>query len=195
MQIEELMKRIRLLEEAGKAVRKQSIPEREYEAWKDMFNRDLKEFMEKWSVRPDRYVWALEFCLRLAAEVYEVYCEKGISDKIFDDTFYDITIWCQECMRKYGICGMEETGWIAQSLKMNLFRLGRLQFEPLHGKLNVHIPAGEPLSYESCMDSFRQAEEFFGKHQTYVCDSWLLSPHLKEILPGDKQYYPVSESI
>ena len=32
--------------------------------------------------------------------------------------------------------------------------------------------------------SFRQAAEFFGKeYQVFVCDSWLLSPHLKEILP------------
>ncbi len=55
--------------------------------------------------------------------------KKGIAGEIFDKTFYDITIWCEECYRKYQIYGLEEIGWIAQSVKMNLFRLGRLQFE------------------------------------------------------------------
>ena len=41
--------------------------------------------------------------------------------------------------------------------------------------LNVHIPAGESLDLKVCLDSFRNAEAFFGeKGQIYVCDSWLL---------------------
>ena len=125
---------------------------------------------------------------------------------MFDQTFYDLTIWCRECKRKHGVCGLEELWWLAQSVKEHLFRLGRLQFEPvvlkepLEGNgvrieagakgLNVHIPEGESLAFEKCMDSFRRAERFFagrgeGKPEFYMCDSWLLSPALKELLPAD----------
>ena len=37
---------------------------------------------------------------------------------------------------------------------------------------------------EMCQESFCLAKDFFGEeYQVYVCDSWLLSPHLKEVLP------------
>ena len=51
--------------------------------------------------------------------------------------------------------------------------------------LNVHIPAGEPLDHEKCLESFKMAEYFFeddSKRHIYMCDSWLLSPRLKEVL-------------
>ena len=75
--------------------------------------------------------WILAFYLQLALEVYGEYKEQGISEEIFIDTFYDITIWCEECKRKYGIYGLKEVWWIAFSVKIMLFVLGRLQFEPL----------------------------------------------------------------
>ena len=132
-------------------------------------------------------------------EVYEEYQRKGISDKIFDDTFYDITIWCEECFRKYGFYGIEEAEWVANSIRMKLFRLGRLQFEPavleetyesehvklLEGSnvLNVHIPAGGKMDFDACLKSLKAAEEFFGDtYEAYMCDSWLLSPVLKEFI-------------
>lgn len=199
---EEVVERIRLPLEARKQLKKQIISDETYRLWKDIFYKDIEQFLKMWHAHTDKYVWALEFYVRLAAEVYDKYQEKHISDKVFDQTFYDITLWCEECYRKYGIYGLEEVGWIAMSAKMNLFRLGRLQFEPIVLEedivgekqtikagvpvLNVHIPAGEPLDYEMCLESFKQAEVFFhNKDQIYVCDSWLLSPNLKEILPED----------
>ena len=73
--------------------------------------------------------------------------------------------------------------WLAQSINMKLFRLGRLQFEPivieedmvgekeviLKGTraLNVHVPAGGH-DLKACLDSFRNAEAFFGKKVRYM---------------------------
>ena len=201
MNIQELTKRIRLPEAAGKTVEQVQITETEYQEQKQIFDRNLEEFIDEWKNRENKYEWALKFYLMLSCETYEAYKEKGIADEIFDRTFYDITIWCDECYRKYQIYGLEEIGWIAQSVKMNLFRLGRLQFEPYVLKedlkcksgilkrgtevLNVHIPAGEPLDHEKCLESFKMAEHFFeedGKTHIYMCDSWLLSPRLKEVL-------------
>lgn len=212
MRIEELMERISLPEEARQAVRKENLTEAEYTEEKQLFYDDFPVFLEnrKKETGKEKYVHALALYVRFACEVYPKYREKGIEDEIFDKTFYDITIWCKECYRKHQVYGLEELGWLAQSVKMNLFRLGRLQFEPVvlekdvkvdrEGQdsqnkkvsisagtqvLNVHIPAGEPLDFEACLDSFRQAEAFFGENQIYMCDSWLLSPHLKEVLPED----------
>jgi len=100
------------------------------------------------------------------------------------------------------VYGLEELWWLGQSVKMKLFRLGRLQFEPvvikefLQGKdrtiaagthvLNVHIPAGVPLKYEECEESFAWSTRFFeGGYEAYICESWLMSPHLREMLPSD----------
>lgn len=202
MQIEELMRRIGLSDGAQQAVRDTKILPGEYEEWKRIFKEDFKEFLERWKQRSDRSRWALRFYLQMACEVYDEYKEKKIGDEVFNQTFSDIAIWCDDCCYRQGVYGLEEVWWVAQSIKMKLFRLGRLQFEPivldeaLQGEdavlergeevLNVHIPAGEPLEYEACLESFRMAETFFGKeNQKYICDSWLLSPVLKELLPQD----------
>lgn len=203
MEIDEVMERIRLPREARQEMIAYAIPQKEYRQWKQYFEENLKTFIEKWKVRTDPYRWALCFYLRLACETYDMYQEKHIEDQVFDQTFYDITIWCEECYKKHNVYGLEEVWWIAQSVQMKLFRLGRLQFEPVileadiydgdtilesRGKeaLNVHIPAGEPLDYDACVDSFKRAEEFFSeKEQVYVCDSWLLSSNLKDLLPED----------
>ena len=204
MDIQELERRIRLPEEAGRVAERMQINSAEYEEQKRLFDEDLNVFIENWKKREDKYEWALKFYLMLACDTHKIYNEKGIAEDIFDRSFYDITIWCKECYRKYRRYGLEEVWWIAQSVKMNLYRLGRLQFEPyslnkdiktsagilkqgIH-VLNVHIPAGESLDYEKCLESFRMAETFFKNNQDknlYLCDSWLLSPRLKEVLEDE----------
>lgn len=200
MELQELMTRIHLPKESQKVVEQYMLSQEKYRNQKELFYQDTRRFLEEWKTSEDHLQWILAFYLKLALEVHEEYQKQGISEKIFDDTFYDITIWCEECYRKYGYYGLEEAGWIAFSIKMKLFRLGRLQFEPMLlsedmvGKtgilkagtsvLNVHIPAGEKLDIEECKKSFEQAEAFFGNtYEAYVCDSWLLSPVLKEFLP------------
>lgn len=202
MNVQELMIRINLPKAAKKMIEENALGEEAYQNWKSLFDRDIKEFLEAWKKSENHLEWILGFYLRLACEVYEEYKKQGISDEVFDATFYDITLWCEECFRKYNCYGIEEAGWIAVSVKMKLFRLGRLQFEPMilsadmAGKngilkagtsvLNVHIPAGERMDYEECLKSFEQAEGFFGDtYEAYICDSWLLSPTLKEFLPEE----------
>ena len=208
MTLTELAKRIDLPEEALWAAQKVDLSDAEYQTCKELFDRDLGAFLKecKEKEEPGRYTWALRFYLQLSVDTWEQYQAEHIPEEVFDQTFYDLTIWCRECKRKHGIYGLEELWWLAQSVKEHLFRLGRLQFEPIVLKeplegngvrieagvkgLNVHIPEGEPLAFEKCMDSFRRAERFFaargeGKPEFYMCDSWLLSPALKELLPAD----------
>ncbi|MGN1266502.1 MAG: acyltransferase domain-containing protein [Dorea sp.] len=200
MNLQELTKRIHLPEQAQNVALNYILGEPEYQKWKELFYKDTKEFLEKWKESENHLQWVLSFYLQLTCEVYEEYKKKNITGDVFDATFYDITLWTQECYRKYGIYGLEEAYWIGMSVKMKLFRLGRLQFEPMilsedmTGKtnvlkvgtkvLNVHIPAGERMDFEECKKSLKRAEDFFGDtYEAYVCDSWLLTPILKEFLP------------
>jgi hypothetical protein len=57
--------------------------------------------------------------------------------------------------------------------------------------LALHIPAGAPLDFDSCRESFRQAAAFFPRYfpelpaaRAVVCHSWLFYPGLAEILPA-----------
>ena len=201
MNLQELMEKIKLPDKAREVAMNCILPETLYQERKELFNRDMKQFLEMWKESDNHMQWILAFYLQLALEVYGEYKEQGISEEIFIDTFYDITIWCEECKRKYGIYGLKEVWWIAFSVKMKIFRLGRLQFEPmviteeLRGEratlksgtkvLNVHIPSGEKLDAKEYKKSFDRAEEFFGDtYEAYICDSWLLDPALKELLPS-----------
>ncbi|MEI6423622.1 MAG: acyltransferase domain-containing protein [Lentisphaerota bacterium] len=59
--------------------------------------------------------------------------------------------------------------------------------------INIHIPAGEPLTRESCIASLNQAVEFFAEHlpdfkwKGFYCHAWLLDPVLQELLPEDSK--------
>ena len=200
MNIQEVMNRIKLCKEAQEHVMHHLMEENVYRQKRQLFFENEADFFCEWEKDEERFQWILPFYLQLACEVYEEYQSKGISGQVFNDTFSDITIWCEECFRRNGFYGIEEVKWIANSICMRLFRLGRLQFEPLTLKenmigetvnlpsgssvLNVHIPAGEKMDYLACLDSFKKAEEFFGdSYAAYMCDSWLLSPVLKEFLP------------
>ncbi len=56
--------------------------------------------------------------------------------------------------------------------------------------LNLHIPAGAPLAFAACRDSFVRAGAFFPRHfperaapRAVVCSSWLFYPGLCDVLP------------
>lgn len=128
----------------------------------------------------------------------------GIPESVFWDSMKDITIWTEDYWNKHGIPGFAEWEWVLNTLRMKVFRIGRLQFEPSSLKetvlcgdcvypagtpvLEVHIPAGEPLDAAAVAESLQNAPAFF---QTYFhrefslfhCHSWLLSPQLKNLLP------------
>lgn len=54
--------------------------------------------------------------------------------------------------------------------------------------INVHIPADGAMSFEACMDSYKQALEFFPKYfpdckfKSFCCYSWFLDPQFKSLL-------------
>src|SRR5207253_4185001 len=55
--------------------------------------------------------------------------------------------------------------------------------------LEMHIPDGEPMPPEACLDSMRQALEFFPQvypnrpFHAFACYSWIFNTQLEQMLP------------
>lgn len=124
----------------------------------------------------------------------------GICQGIYLDTFGDIGLWEREYFARYGEHGLDEYPWLSHHVRMELFRLGSLQFQTQSGALepvwqavplrpgdltlHVHIPKGADLSPEAVESSFQSALDFWNRDEAVLlCDSWLLGPELQALLP------------
>lgn len=146
----------------------------------------------------------LAVTLMLAKDAYRRYREMGIPDNVFRDTMSDIGIWCSN----NGNRGLHNTSWLKNHISLELFRIGRLQFQfyrvPKTGEfinklpfgsstavLNVHIPQGEKLDIEQCRSSFIRAITFFDtyfpefKFDYFFCESWLLYNNNRDFMSSD----------
>ena len=108
-------------------------------------------------------------------ELRRRYEKKGIPEDILWNGLRDISIWAAEYEQRYQRPGIAEWRWVAKTLRMEVFRLGRLQFEPTYlqqelrydgetvpsgtSALNVHIPAGEPLTENAACDEQKRFSE------------------------------------
>lgn len=136
-----------------------------------------------------------------AADIARVrYAELGIPQDIYFDTMSDIGVWAGQC-RAQGGEGLENTPWLAHHVRLELFKLGRLQFQPIKRPvilnmglacalrlrklpemcLNVHIPRGGRLDRSACEAALYGAPMFFKKYfaaeyTAFFCLSWLLYP-------------------
>ena len=131
------------------------------------------------------------------------YEEKGIPEEILLATLHDLVLWTDAWSEVKGETYLGELIWLAQTMRMRLFRLGSLEFmagkahadcEALGLKagdpiVEIHIPSGADLSPEACRASMAQAVDFFAKYfpeyrfAHFTCHSWLLDPALDNLLP------------
>ena len=150
--------------------------------------------------------------LRQAGMALDEYRRRGLDESLWLETMGDIAIWCGNCEHRLGQPGLEKLDWLQYHFRLELFRLGRLQFQmtPLtppdwvapealadgglragQPVLNVHIPQGEPLDPEACGRSLAASGRFFGAYAPEyrdaprVCESWLLYPGNRAILPPE----------
>ena len=107
-------------------------------------------------------------------------------------------MWCENCFQEYGEYGINEYDWFFRHFDLQIFRLGRLEFEKtgspweIHGVdwkikkddpiICVHIPQGEKLILKAVEHSLKKGKNFWGEDLPYLCHSWLLYPKLKEVL-------------
>ena len=140
----------------------------------------------------------------MSPHLKELYERAGIGEDIFYDSLGDLKWKLLECIRMHGIFGTFVAHWHVRFYRMNIFSLGRLQFEikkfgkeatvcgvsitPDTTVIGVHIPSSGKLVREEYLESYARAEKFFsylfpaGK-TIFICNSWMLFPEHKVMLP------------
>lgn len=184
------------------AVEKGRVSQDEETRLRKLFDEEESLFYQTLKKEKNPYPKVLYLYMKWAAEAWPAYRKAGVPEQIYYDSFRDMEIWYRQCLKETGIPGMKQWEWTSLPIKMKIFRLGRLQYEPsvLRDEswnggapvpvLEVHIPAGEPLDIQAVRESFAQAERFFREtviweSEGFHCVSWLLSPRLKELLSDD----------
>lgn len=153
--------------------------------------------------------------LTMAKHTKEIYKNKKLTVEGFQGILNDLKVKSDECFANYGVVGISNLPWYERFLNCTRYVLGRLQFEPNIFKwddveingcwlkkgdtvISVHIPGGEKLQKEDCIESFLMAEEFFKGIKKdgalpFSCISWLLHPSLREVLPEGSNILQFSE--
>lgn len=144
----------------------------------------------------------------LALREYE---ERGIGREIFRATMAFMARFSGEALARKGRVEWTWGWWFPRQLALREFRLGALECEmtegvafggkPAGGKRRIflHIPADADLSDGAVDASVAAAKAFFPKHfpdfadAEYVCESWMPSPALREIMPETSRVRRFSE--
>lgn len=123
--------------------------------------------------------------------------EKGVwkhmPEKIWLDTMKCFSRFVREHERAYGYFGFDRAWWTGRQIHGRLYRIGELEYE-LEEKgekrnIAIHIPSDTNMKRELLEDSVREAKTFLKEYfpswadLPMVCDSWLLAPALKQLLP------------
>lgn len=152
--------------------------------------QELKEYLDEGTER-----MKMLFCqLECARRIYDRYQEKGIPDTVFIATMKCFKRFIDECEVKNGWKYFDRGWWTYRQLSMRIFRIGDLEYElkeyERENVIAIHIPSDADFSNALVEDSLKQADIFFRtyfpeyKYTKYTCNSWLLSPELKLLLPN-----------
>lgn len=131
--------------------------------------------------------------LRIARLQWPKWLQAGIPEDIYRDTYAFATRYLYDGRKAYGHWCFTAGWWFQRHLAMELFRLGSLEFELFpheEGKrIYIHIPTNASLAPESIDDSLKRLRAFLADFYPewadapVYCDSWLMTPVLKELLP------------
>lgn len=130
--------------------------------------------------------------LEAARRQHDVYAQKGIDDLVYFETMKCFTRFLGERKRNTGEVCFDRGWWTYRQTSMQLFRIGELEYEffvyddkPV---LSIHIPSDAHFSKALVGESLREARAFMAKFYPeyedvdYFCETWLLSPTLRELL-------------
>ena len=133
----------------------------------------------------------LTIMLDCLVDTYGRYMQKGISEKIFLDTMAFIPRFIAGHKAAHGVSAFVWSWWLPREISMNEFRVGEYEYEFWMDngvkKLNLHIPSDANLKTGDIPTIYPFVREFYPEYADcdIVCDSWLLSPELKKLLPED----------
>lgn len=119
---------------------------------------------------------------------------KDIPEEIWLDTMKCFPRFISEHRRSYGRDGFDRYGWTVRQISGKLFRVGELEYELVTGEsgrreIGLHIPSDADMAPVKLNESLRKADAFLREYfpdwadAPRTCESWLLSPVLKDLLP------------
>ena len=121
----------------------------------------------------------------------------GIPEDIYRDTIAFATRYLNDAKKAYGRYRFMAGWWFQRHLAMELFRLGSLEFELFpheEGKrIYIHSPTDASLAPEAIDDSVARLRAFTAAFYPewadapVYCDSWLMTPVLKDLLPENSR--------
>lgn len=130
--------------------------------------------------------------LKASADVYKIYKDKGISDKIYFDTMKCYPRFIDETYKMTGKLYFDRYWWTARQAGCHLFRIGELEYEMKHIDdkivIGIHIPSDADFSPSTVDKSLINAKMFFAEYYPnlanaeYRCHSWLLDSQIKDMI-------------
>lgn len=137
----------------------------------------------------------LTVMLHCCLKTREMYAERGIPEEIFYATMNFLPRFLEWQKKYYGTYAFSWAWWFPRQLALREFRIGELEFEMTKEEgapcVSIHIPAGVSLKREDLRATYAAWKAFVKKYfPAYAdvpsyCDSWMLSPALKQLLPPD----------
>ena len=110
------------------------IARSDYENLKYLYQNERNTFFQNVLQMADFRIRFLYFFSYMAWKLYESgvwkdrcfpFVKHGLDPyRIFIDTFFDLTLWCEDCYEKTGEYGFLQYNWIWRHLDGSLFRLG-----------------------------------------------------------------------
>ena len=135
--------------------------------------------------------------LLIACRQFPRWQQAGIPLEVYRDTMMFATRYLRDALRDWGDWRFTAAWWFPRQLAMELFRLGTLEFElmkaPEGCEVSIHIPSDASLAPEDLDESlacFRHFAARFYPEWTdapIYCDSWLMSPVLRRLLPSSSR--------
>lgn len=92
--------------------------------------------------------------------------------------------------RGYKAIRISQMLWATYFIRVKIIEVGRLQYGLNGNDIKIHIPGGTKLNYNEVINSLNNSKIYINKYfeldnYKYYCESWLLSPNLKDILDKD----------
>ena len=126
-------------------------------------------------------------------KTYDKYKQENIDDVIFVDTMKCFTRFIEECNVKNGKYYFDRAWWTYKQSSMIIFKIKELEYEFIDDEkiISIHIPSDAKLTKNNIIDSLNELKKFIKQHKKeyeeskIICDSWLLSIKLKDLLNKD----------
>ena len=144
--------------------------------------------------------------LMIAADSRKYGAWKDIPEEIWMETMKCFPRFISEHRRSYGRDGFDRYGWTTRQIGAKLFRIGELEYELAEDEegrkeIGLHIPSDAKLEAERMNASLKAADAFIRERfpgwagVPKTCESWLLSPTLKDLLPEGSRILKFQEAF